>query len=65
MSIGLSFEAQIQDVSEVREEIMDLAEQWNIPAFPDENSVSLSFCPIGNSGNSIPTGRDESLDHVR
>ena len=43
MSIGLSFEAQIQDVSEVREEIMDLAEQWNIPAFPDENSVSLSF----------------------
>ena len=31
---------------EVREEIMDLAEQWNIPAFPDENSGSLSFCPI-------------------
>lgn len=47
MSIGLSFEAQIQDVSEVREEVMDLAEQWNIAAFPDENSVSLSFCPIG------------------
>ena len=47
MSIGLSFEAQIQDVSEAREEVMDLAEQWNIAAFPDENSVSLSFCPIG------------------
>ena len=36
MSIGLSFEAQIQDVSEAREEVMDLAEQWNIAAFPDE-----------------------------
>ena len=47
MSIGLSFEVQIQDVSEAREEDMDLAEQWNIAAFPDENSVSLSFCPIG------------------
>ena len=47
MSIGLSFEAQIQDVSEVREEVMDLAKQWNIDAFPDENSMTLSFCPIG------------------
>ena len=47
MSIRIAFEAQLQDLNEAREEILDLAEEWNIQVYPDDNSISLSFCPVG------------------
>ena len=47
MSIRLAFETHIQDLNEAKEEIQELAEQRNFQAFPDEQGISVMFCPLG------------------